>query len=50
MNEKLYHTMNRIGAGSIALGMVVLVTGISAGVLMSIQGAKLLKSKSELTF
>lgn len=50
MNEKLYHTMNRIGAGSIALGIVVLVTGISAGVLMIIQGAKLLKSKSELTF
>ncbi|HEY9574410.1 MAG TPA: hypothetical protein VIR32_02640 [Lachnospiraceae bacterium] len=50
MNEKLYHTMNRIGGGSIALGIVVLVTGISAGVLMIIQGAKLLKSKSELTF
>ena len=50
MNEKVYKTMTRCGAGNIALGIIVLVSGISAGILVFINGIKLLKRKSEITF
>jgi hypothetical protein len=50
MNEKVYKVMERTGAGSLALGIIVLVTGIVTGVLMIVNGAKLLRRKSDLTF
>lgn len=50
MNEKIYKTMSRCGAGSIALGIIVLVTGITTGILMLVSGARLLKRKTEITF
>ena len=50
MNEKVYKTMARCGAGNIALGIVVLVSGVAAGILVLISGIKLLKRKSEITF
>lgn len=48
-NEKLYHAISRGGAGSLVLGIVVLVTGIASGTLMIINGAKLLKNKYQIT-
>ena len=39
MNEKIYKTMSRTGACSVAVGIVTLVTGIAAGVMMIISGA-----------
>lgn len=48
MNEKIYKTMSRTGAGSLTLGIIVLVTGIVTGTLMIINGAKLIKRKSEI--
>ena len=50
MNEKIYKTMSRCGAGSIVLGIIVLVTGITTGILMLVSGARLLKRKTEITF
>ena len=50
MNEKVYKTMTRCGAGNIALGIIVVVSGVAAGVLVLINGIKLLKRKSEITF
>ena len=50
MNEKIDKTMARCGVGSIALGIVVLVTGVATGVLMLVSGARLLKRKTEITF
>lgn len=50
MNEKTYKTMNVTGAGSIALGIIVLVSGIICGVLSIINGARLLRKKSEIIF
>ena len=50
MNEKIYKTMARCGAGNVALGIVVLVTGITSGILLLVSGARLLKRKSEITF
>lgn len=49
-NEKTYKTMKAVGGGSIALGIVVLVTGIVSGILMVVNGARLLKAKREITF
>ena len=46
MSEKLYKIVSGVGAGSIALG--TLVTGVSTGILMIVNGARLLKGKSDM--
>ncbi|MDO4557003.1 MAG: hypothetical protein Q4B70_17980 [Lachnospiraceae bacterium] len=48
MNEKLYKTVSRIGGGTLAIGIIVLVTGIAAGTMLIINGAKLIKNKYEI--
>ena len=48
MNEKIYKTMSRTGACSVAVGIVILVTGVATGILMIISGARLLKRKSDI--
>lgn len=48
MSEKVYKTMGITGAWSIAVGIVVLVTGIASGVLMLVQGARLLHSRKNI--
>ncbi|MDO4275313.1 MAG: hypothetical protein Q4D16_16705 [Eubacteriales bacterium] len=48
MNEKIYKTMSRTGAGSLVIGIVVLVTGLVTGILMIVNGAKLIKRKSDI--
>lgn len=50
MNEKAYKTMGATGAAGIAVGVVMLVTGITAGVIAIVSGAKLLKDRKGLTF
>ena len=42
-NEKTYKALTMAGAGNIALGIVVLVTGITCGVLAIISGARILR-------
>ena len=49
-NEKTYKLMSVIGAGNLALGIVVLVAGIVSGILMIVGGARLLNGKSDLLF
>ncbi len=49
-NEKLYHAVTRGGAGSLTLGIIVLVTGLVSGVLMIVNGASLLKHRKQITF
>lgn len=48
--EKTYKTMKIVGAGNIALGIIMVVVGITAGVITIIGGARLLKRKEEITF
>lgn len=48
MNEKLYKTVSGAGAGNLALGIITLVTGIVTGILMIVNGARLLKVKSDI--
>ena len=50
MNEKIYRTMGSTGASSLVLGIVVLISGITAGILMIINVAKLLKKREHLVF
>ena len=38
------------GAGNIALGVVVLISGIACGVVAIVSGARLLKRKSDIIF
>lgn len=48
--EKVYKTMRNTGAGCIAIGIVIAVAGLSAGILSIVNGALLLKRKSEIEF
>jgi len=48
--EKVYRTMGRAGAWNIAVGIIVIITGVTAGVLSIVHGAVLLKDKSGLMF
>lgn len=50
MNEKIYKTMAVTGAGNIAVGIVILVSGIVCGVLSVVSGARILKRKSDIIF
>ena len=48
--EKVYKTMRNTGAGSIALGVIILVSGFIIGILSIVNGALLLKRKNDITF
>lgn len=48
--EKIYKTMRNAGACSIAIGSIMIVTGLAAGIMAIVSGAALLRRKSEITF
>ena len=48
-NEKVYQTISSTGAGCLALGIVILVTGIVAGIMMIVGGERLLSRKKDIT-
>ncbi len=48
--ERVYNTMKHAGAAGVTLGIIVLVSGIVSGVLMIINGARLLVRKSDIVF
>ncbi|MCI8583794.1 MAG: hypothetical protein HFH11_03775 [Dorea sp.] len=50
MNEKAFKTMGITGAASIAIGVVMIVTGITTGVIAVVCGGRLLKNKEGLMF
>ena len=50
MEEKVYKTKGRSGAWNIAIGVVLIVVGLAAGVVSIINGAKLIKDKSGIIF
>ena len=41
MVEKAYRSMKTVGAGNIALGIIMAVVGVTAGILTIIGGARL---------
>lgn len=50
MEEKVYKTMRGAGAWNIVIGVVLLVVGVAAGVMLIISGGKLLADKSKVLF
>ncbi len=50
MEEKTYKTMGGSGALNITIGVVTLVVGVAAGVLLIISGAKLLAGRNKIIF
>ena len=48
--EKIYKSMGAAGAASVAVGIIVTVTGIAAGVIAIVFGTKLIKDRKDLTF
>lgn len=47
---KAYRVMRNSGAGNIAIGIILLVTGVTVGIISIINGASLLKHKNNITF
>lgn len=47
MDERVYKKMKSIGASSLVFGIVVLVVGIASGIMLIINGSRLLSHKSE---
>lgn len=50
MEEKLYKKMKAVGASNLVFGIIIILFGIGAGVMMIINGARLLAHKSESLF
>ncbi|MDF2886891.1 MAG: hypothetical protein K0R23_1276 [Lacrimispora sp.] len=48
--EKVYKTMRNAGALNIVIGIIVTAIGLVAGIISIVNGAILLKRKSEITF
>jgi hypothetical protein len=50
MMEKIYNTMKSVGVWNLVMGILLIVAGVVSGTLLILNGAKLLKKKSELLF
>lgn len=50
MDEKTYKIIGTGGVTALILGICILTGGIAAGILLIINGAKLLKSKTKIIF
>ena len=48
--ERVYKTMKRAGVCNLILGIVILITGITTGVLMIINGSRLIYQKKNILF
>ena len=48
--EKLYERMNQVGVSSLVFGIITIVFGIGLGIVMIVNGARLLGGKREITF
>ena len=48
--EKVYKTMKSVGAFNVVMGILMIVSGICFGVAVIVNGAKLLKHRSDLIF
>lgn len=48
MDEKLYKTIGFSGAANLTIGICILVIGIASGILLILNGAKLIKSRKNI--
>lgn len=49
-HEKMYKTLKNVGAANLAFGIVIIIAGVTVGVMSIVNGARLLKSKSNILF
>ena len=50
MKEDIYKTMNNVGTANIAIGSILVILGVAAGVLSIVTGARLIAKKDNLLF
>ncbi|MGN0494796.1 MAG: hypothetical protein ACI4GW_01075 [Lachnospiraceae bacterium] len=50
MNEKVYKTMKNVGAWNVVFGVILIVIGVTIGVMQIVHGGKLLTHKKDITF
>lgn len=50
MQEKSFKTMRSVGGASIALGIIMIISGLVCGILTIVNGGRLLKEKSDHLF
>ncbi|MDD6208420.1 MAG: hypothetical protein PUB10_07885 [Clostridiales bacterium] len=50
MKEKVYHTMKSVGIVSLVIGILNVAIGIGFGIVMIINGSRLLKGKGKIMF
>ena len=50
MVEKVYKTMKSVGSFNIVMGILLIITGITSGILVITKGARLMKDKSGIMF
>ncbi len=50
MNEKIFKMMGTTGAGNIAIGIIIMVVGVTVGIIAIVSGAKLVKGKNDIMF
>lgn len=50
MGEKLYNQMKNSGAGSITMGIICVIFGLTVGIISIVNGAKLMKGKKYISF
>lgn len=50
MKEKLYVAVSHSAVWNLVMGIVILVTGITSGILLLVSAARLMKAKGEITF
>ena len=48
--EKVYKVLKQVGGGSIAIGILLIVAGVTFGVLNIVNGAVLLKNRRNILF
>lgn len=48
MLEKIYHKIVSAGAAGIVCGVITIITGVSVGVIMIVNGGRLLASKKDM--
>ncbi len=49
-DEKIYKTMSSVGIWNLVLGIVTILVGALTGAALIVNGARLLKRKSEIMF
>ncbi len=49
-SEKIYKRVTMVGSTNIVTGIIILVVGLSIGILNIVHGAMLLKGKSKIIF